>query len=196
MKLIIVRHGQTNFNELHQLDGRHETELTPLGKKQAGQLAEKLKGYKINKIFSSPLKRAIDTANIIIESNPVEEMILVPEFTEIDCGKTTGMTKAEIGTKFPELVSEWEKNTDPPFPEGESLRDVEKRAIPKLLEIIKNNPDSTVLISGHGSLNIALIGYFLEIPSALRFRLKQSNCCINEIDFNEEKIQVVKVNYF
>lgn len=196
-RLIITRHGQTNYNLQHKLDGQHDTKLTALGKKQAKKLAKTLKKFKLDRVYSSPLTRAVETAQYILKETVKENatnLEIVPEFSEIDCGSCTALTKKEIKKKFPKLVEEWEKNSDPPFPQGESLKDVEKRAIPVLKRIIEKNKGKTILISGHGSLNLAIIGCFLCIPHGLRFKIKQSNCCINEIELNGKDLKITKLN--
>lgn len=111
---------------------------------------------------------------------------------EIDCGECTGLTKDEVAEKFPKLIKEWDKNTDPPFPSGESLRDVEKRAIPIINDLISKYAGETILVSGHGSLNVAIIGHFLQIPLAWRFKLRQDNCCVNILEFKDNQLVFVR----
>ena len=191
-RLLIVRHGKTDSNCNHRLDGQSDSQLTEEGKKQCKHLKVKLKKYKIDCIYTSPLKRALQTAQIINEQN--KPMHIVNEFIEIDCGLCTGLTKQEIKKRFPKLVSEWKRNTDPPFPGGESLRDVEQRAIVKIKEILSEQKGKNILIVGHGALNVAIIGYFLKIPYGLRFKIKQDNCCLNEISIEDETFQIQKIN--
>lgn len=195
-KLIIIRHGRTDFNHGHKLDGQFDTQLTEEGLIQARNLAEYLKDERIDKIYSSPLTRAVKTAETVQRHHSKKvEIVIEPDFKEIDCGKCTGLTKDEIAVKFPELIKEWAKNTDPPFPGGESLRDVEKRAMPVVNKILADDKGKVILISGHGSLNLAILGYYLEIPHAIRFNIKQSNCCINEIEFSDNGFSINKINF-
>ena len=150
-------------------------------------LANKLANIKIDIILSSPLSRAIKTAQYIANKQPQKPDIKIKSYLkEIDCGTCTGLTKDEIQRQYPSLIVNWQNNTDPPFPKGESLKDVEARAIPNLIDILENNPNKTILLSGHGSLNIAIIGYFLKVPYGLRFKIHQSNCALNEIDFTSK----------
>lgn len=192
-RLIIIRHGKTKYNEKHLLDGQIDTQLTSEGLEQIDKLNKYLLSFEIDEIYSSPLSRAMKTVEKLAKEKEMKVSI-IEGFKEIDCGECSGLTKEEIISKFPNLPVEWKKNTDPPFPKGENLEDVENRAIPILLNILKKNIGKTVLISGHGSLNLALIGYFLKIPHGLRFKIKQSNCCVNELEIMEDDFRLIQLN--
>lgn len=194
-RVIIVRHGQTEYNRDHKLDGQFDTKLTDLGRDQARVLAEFLANEEIDITYSSPLSRSVDTADAITAHHPGIPYVQVDAFREIDCGKCTSLTQAEVKDQFPDLVAEWPKNTDPPFPGGESLKDVEARAVPTFIDIVNKNVGKTVLIVGHGALNIAILGHYLSIPHGLRFKLKQSNCCVNEIEIDEDDFKIIRINY-
>lgn len=186
--LLIVRHGQTNLNVQHRMDGQADTSLTQIGLNQIEKLSLFLSKYKIDCVYSSPLSRSLKTAEAIIKhQNTPLSVNLINDFREIDCGDCTGLTHDEVIQKFPRLSIEWSKNTDPPFPNGESLRDVEARAMPMIDQILSVDVGKTILISGHGSLNVAIIGHFLQIPPAIRFKLRQDNCCLNILEFNDKK---------
>lgn len=183
-KLIIVRHGQTEFNEAHKLDGQSDTKLTRLGLAQAEELSKRLSTIAFDVVYASPLQRSRLTAEAVLKNQSKKlNMQIESRLLEIDCGRCTGMTRAEIANEFPALVKEWGANTDSPFPDGESLKDVETRCIPLIEKIVASYRGGTVLVSGHGSLNKAVLGHYLQIPYGIRFKLKQSNCCINEIEF-------------
>jgi hypothetical protein len=186
--LLIVRHGQTNLNAQHRMDGQADTSLTQIGLDQIEKLSLFLSKYKIDCIYSSPLSRSSKTAEAIIKrQNTPLSVNKINNFREIDCGDCTGLTHDEVIQKFPQLSMEWGKNTDPPFPNGESLRDVEARAIPIIEQILSVDAGKTILISGHGSLNVAIIGHYLQMPPAIRFKLRQDNCCLNILEFNDKK---------
>lgn len=191
--LLIIRHGQTDLNLEHRMDGQGDTQLTEVGLRQAELLGDFLAKYKIDSVYSSPLSRAIKTAGTVIERQSGNLKVnTVDNFREIDCGECTGLTRGEVEAKFPELIKEWSKNTDPPFPGGESLRNVDTRALPVVFDILAKHPGRTVLISGHGSLNVAIIGHFLQIPPALRFKIRQDNCCVNILEFEGDKLNFVR----
>lgn len=186
--LLIIRHGQTNLNLQHRMDGQADTLLTQTGLDQIEKLSLFLSKYKIDCVYSSPLSRSLKTAETIIKhQNTTLSINKINDFREIDCGDCTGLTHTEVIQKFPQLSIEWDKNTDPPFPNGESLRDVEARAMPIIEQILSVDAGKTILISGHGSLNVAIIGHYLQMPPAIRFKLRQDNCCLNILEFDDKK---------
>lgn len=191
--LLIVRHGQTTFNVKHRMDGQKDTALTKAGVRQAEKLSTFLSTYSIDRIYSSPLSRSVITAEAVAtHQDKVSTIEKIDDFREIDCGECTGLTRSEVAQTFPKLVEEWGKNTDPPFPNGESLRDVAARALPIVHRILSENAGKTILISGHGTLNAAIIGHYLHIPPAIRFTLRQDNCCLNVLEFNDKELVFVR----
>lgn len=194
-RLILVRHGETDSNKEERLDGQHETILTSKGIKQIKALSQELSSEKIDIFLVSPFERTQKTAEIIKKHHVEAKIKTVSEFKEIDCGICTLMKRDDVISKYPELYKGWIELTDPRFPGGENLEDVEKRCIPKLNEIIKGNPGKTILLVGHGSLNNCILGYYLRIPYGLRFKIEQSNCCINEILIKENDFTIKKINH-
>ena len=193
MKLILVRHGETIANSQFRLDGQYDTELSEKGEKQIQLLSKFLKKVHIDRIFCSPLRRSKKTALAIAKHrniSPIERK----ELLEIDCGACTMMKRSEVIKKYPSLVKGWKDNTDPPFPEGESLRDVESRVMPFIKELVSKFQNETILISGHGSLNVCILGYYLNIKPGLRFKIKQDNCAINILSFNKSDFSIDAVN--
>ena len=198
VKVYLVRHGQTTYNKEHKLDGQEDTKLINQGIKQTKQLANYLSDVVFDVAYCSTLSRSSETLEILSQRCKIKKEIKLSEFKEIDCGLCTGLTKEEIAKKFPKLIEEWKLNTDPPFPEGESLEMVEKRAIPKFLEVISENNINNILIVGHGTLNVAIIGYLLGVVKhGLRFKIKQNNCCLNEIEiFDSGDFRINRINYY
>ncbi len=191
--LFLTRHGQTEWNFEHKLDGQEDTQLTAKGIKQAQQLATHLKKEHIDAIICSPLSRSKKTAEMISDQvkAPIHEY---KELIEIDCGKCTGRTKKEIKDIFPKLIKEWDEDTDPQFPNGENMQDVENRVVPIFKKIVEQFKGKTIVMVGHGTVNLAFIGQLLEIPPAVRFKISQSNCCINEIHFSNEDFSIKSIN--
>lgn len=194
-RLLIIRHGETDSNKAGKLDGQSETKLTEEGIYQAKALAELLKNEKIDVVYSSPLNRAKETAKIVLGYQNNININLEPLLKEIDCGTCTLMMRDDVVKKFPKLVEEWNNLSDPVFPKGENLRDVQQRVMPFIRQIVKAYVGKTILISGHGTINRAILGAFLEIPAGLCWKLDQSNCCLNEIIFKDGDFIVKKINY-
>jgi len=149
MKLIIVRHGRTLSNEQGIIQGHSNSQLSELGKEQARKLAERLKSEKIDLIFSSDLDRARHTAEEvarIIKANVIPTRLL----RERNFGSIEGRKREEFeGQDFYN------------FPTCEKDDSIMKRAR-EFLDSIKKYKDKTILIVGHGGINIALIANLLE----------------------------------
>ena len=96
--IYIVRHGQTDWNKLGKIQGHTDIELNDLGEKQALSIKEKLKDVKFDKVFSSPLKRAFKTAQIIYDGEIVSDNRLKERYN----GELEGKTKSEIKA-FPDF---------------------------------------------------------------------------------------------
>lgn len=118
VKLLLARHGETTWDHEKRLSGQSEVSLSSKGKEQAKILGIYIKEhYTIDMFFSSKLKRSIQTANITSKVIK-KEFQQVKEFNDIDCGETTGMNRKELQENYPELLLEWEKDTDPLFQMG------------------------------------------------------------------------------
>lgn len=165
--LILLRHGQSQWNLENRFTGFHDVELSELGRdeaKQAGQHIAKA-GIHIDQVFTSTLKRAIATAEIAMREAGQEaalaEIIKHDDLRERDYGDLTGLNKAETAQKFgEEQVHIWRRSYDVPPPNGESLQDVvEKRVRPYYETIIKSQIDAgkNVLVAAHGNSLRALL---------------------------------------
>jgi len=136
MRLIVVRHGETEENKKGLMQGHTPGTLSELGKKQARTLGEKLANEKIDAIYSSDLARAYDTAKIIAKNLPGIPLITDEALREIDCSPYTGGKDAEI---------DW--NNRPP--EMESRIQIMKRIRKFLARIQKQHPNESLLIVTH-----------------------------------------------
>ncbi|HWY79585.1 MAG TPA: histidine phosphatase family protein [Candidatus Sulfotelmatobacter sp.] len=151
-KIFIVRHGQDEDNAKLILNGRRDTPLTDLGKQQAETVATKLKGYKIDVIYSSPLKRAFETAQIIAHKLGIKEVIPNNDMLERDFGILTGKPIADIPKYATNILPTNRVNY---FLEAEGAEDfptLYKRGEKVLEDIRKKHPDEIVLVVAHGDI--------------------------------------------
>jgi 2,3-bisphosphoglycerate-dependent phosphoglycerate mutase len=154
-KLVCIRHGQSLWNKENKFTGWVDIDLSEQGKEEAKKAAELLKEYKFDMVFTSVLKRAINTASIILEYNSSKPTIVRDKaLNERYYGDLQGLNKAEIGEKVgAEQLHIWRRSYDVAPPEGESLKDTQDRVIPyfesEILPMIKSGKE--VLISAHGN---------------------------------------------
>ena len=163
-KLVLLRHGQSQWNLENRFTGWKDVPLTEKGINEANNAGHLLKKHniKIDKVFSSVLERANKTAEIAIKASEIENLHkngkLIYEkdqnLNERDYGDLVGLNKAETADKFgKEQVHIWRRSYDTPPPNGESLKDVVDRVSPYFTETIQPHilNKKNVLIAAHGN---------------------------------------------
>lgn len=162
-RLLMVRHGNTTGNSAARFWGQTDVALSTAGKSQAQRLADRLAGEKIDAIYSSQLRRAKATAEIIASRHQME-VVTCPELLEINFGEVEGLTFAEIGQRYPELVSGW-PTRDPSlrFPGGESISDLDRRVSKFPGRLKAHDTEETVLVVAHSGVLRLLVCHLLKI---------------------------------
>jgi 2,3-bisphosphoglycerate-dependent phosphoglycerate mutase len=152
-KLFVFRHAETTDNKNHIFSGWRNPELTPKGDEQAQEIAEQLKKEKINYAFTSHLVRAKDTLNIVLENHPDVPVFVDDRLIERCYGLLQGKSKTKVAKKRPEWFAKVHRGYDFPPPEGESLKMVEKRTMPFLMQLGEwlTQNKGNVAISCHGN---------------------------------------------
>tara|TARA_B100000131_G_scaffold145744_1_gene141784 strand:- start:327 stop:962 length:636 start_codon:yes stop_codon:yes gene_type:complete len=161
--LILIRHGQSIYNLENRFTGWKDVDLTDKGINEAKNASILLKNYSIDIAFTSKLKRAQNTLNIILEnlnlSIPITQNI---SLNERDYGDLVDQNKAEASVKYgADQVQIWRRSYDVPPPNGESLKDTYDRCIPYFKSILSN--DKNIIISAHGNSIRAIVKYLLNI---------------------------------
>lgn len=163
-RLILVRHGQTDWNLTKRIQSYTDVPLNEVGRSQTQQVTIKLKDIKIDVIYSSPLSRAYESAKIIAQYHKGIEIIKEPALTEINMGEWEGMFTKEAKEKIPEC-RQWLEN---PFsvtpPSGESVSDLKKRVISKLNQIINSSQDKTICLVAHQMTNTIIKCHYQNLP--------------------------------
>ena len=176
--LVLLRHGQSEWNLQNRFTGFKDVDLTALGEEEAEKAGELLAkaNIKFDQVFSSTQKRANRTADIALKKagqhELFESMIRHDDLRERDYGDLTGLDKDETRAKYgDEQVHIWRRSYDTPPPGGECLQDVvEKRVRPYYEAHIKPmiDDDKNVLIAAHGnSLRAMLIILGAETPETI-----------------------------
>lgn len=166
--LILVRHGESEWNLQNRFTGWIDVDLSPKGIEEAHMAGKKLKetGYKIDAVFTSALKRAIRTTEIILKELGIDSMPYEKDqaLNERHYGDLQGLNKDEIGRKYGmEQLKIWRRSYDVAPPGGESLKDTQNRVLPYYSKMIEPllRQGKNVLISAHGNSLRALV-MFLE----------------------------------
>ncbi|HEX9061454.1 MAG TPA: alpha-ribazole phosphatase [Clostridia bacterium] len=183
MKLFFIRHGQTDWNVKGRMQGSFDSELNNTGINQAEELAKKLleSNYKFSKIYSSTLKRAVKTAQILCKALNLEH-IQLKGLEEINLGQWEGLTWEEVKEKFPEEYAKWYENRRyTRSPGGESYQDMLDRVLEAINKIINGN-DRNVAIVTHGGVIMCLQCYITNTPYNEMRKFKVDNTSILELD--------------
>jgi probable phosphoglycerate mutase len=194
--IFLIRHGQTERNLERRITGQEDSDLTPLGIKQAELTGQYLKKYNITSIYSSDLNRAYNTALIIgerINKKPIKDERL----RENNLGLWKDFTIEEIQKKRAELALAGFKREEITPPGGENTYDHIKRVMNFLNELLNIKKGGNIAIVGHSGTNKILISYINNAPIDQYYNIDQSNCCINKIEYdnNEKKFKIITINF-
>jgi len=167
-KLIIVRHGQSEWNAQNRFTGWVDVELAPKGIEEAKKAGEKLKGYRFDKAFTSALKRAQNTLAQILEVTGQTDLEVVKNeaLNERMYGDLQGMDKDEARAQFgEEQVHIWRRSFDSPPPGGESLKGTADRVLPYFEKVIvpELKAGKDIIIAAHGNSLRALIMHLEQL---------------------------------
>tara|TARA_B100001029_G_scaffold74458_1_gene60825 strand:- start:2712 stop:3320 length:609 start_codon:yes stop_codon:yes gene_type:complete len=162
--LILVRHGQSEWNEKNLFTGWKDPQLTQKGVDEAINAGNELKqaGYSFDKMFTSDLFRAQETGRIILEQMGTPSIITIKDqcLNERNYGDLAGLNKDEARKKWGnDQVHEWRRSFDIQPPGGESLKDTAERVLPYFKEnvIPELEKGSNILIAAHGNSLRALV---------------------------------------
>jgi broad specificity phosphatase PhoE len=178
-RILLVRHGTTEFNETDRLQGRMDNPLNDKGRAEAERLATRLKNEPIDAAFSSPLKRALETASIINRFHGCP-LNIVDEFSEIDLGDWEGQNYGRVRERFPEVHQRWISDPDFPAPGGESFSAVCARAHSGLEKALHNGCRD-ILITGHASVNRAILASLLGLAPAQARVFRTGNAALSRL---------------
>lgn len=162
-EIILVRHGETAENAREIFRGRLDVELNQTGRRQAQLLSAHLKALKVESIYSSPLKRALQTARCIARPHHLD-VRLVQELVDFSYGNWEGLTQEQAKRNHPELYDRWIRSPQRvKMPCGERLSQVKRRASQAINKVL--NHDRCILVSHRVPLKVLICG-LLELPNS------------------------------
>jgi broad specificity phosphatase PhoE len=183
-RVFIVRHGATVLSAEDRFAGVTDVQLSEEGREQARRLAERLRDEKIAAVYASPLGRTVETARILAAPHNLQVQTC-DGFREISHGHWEGMKRREVEEKFPDEMAEWEKDPYTFAPEGgESGLAVTARALPALIDLVREHPGENILIVSHKATIRLLLSSLLGFdPRRYRDNLDQKPAALNIVDF-------------
>src|ERR1700737_4898509 len=185
-RVFMVRHGATILSAEDRFAGATDVPLSDEGREQTRRLAERLSRERIAAVYASPLGRTIETAQILAAPHKLDVQAR-EGLREISHGRWEQMTRREVEEKFPEEAAEWEKDpyTFAPLG-GESGLAVTARALPALIELVREYPGKNILIVSHKATIRLLLSSLLGFdPRGYRDNLDQKPAALNIVDFKD-----------
>jgi 2,3-bisphosphoglycerate-dependent phosphoglycerate mutase/probable phosphoglycerate mutase len=168
-RLVLLRHGQTDYNVGGRMQGHLDSMLTETGVEQAASVAPEIARLVPDRLISSDLQRAVDTADLVSAACglPVK---FDARLRETHLGEWQGRTVAEIEDGWPGAIATWRSDPGWAPPGGESRIEVVRRSLPVVEELDEEyaagEPDTTVVLVAHGGLIAGLVCGLLALPTA------------------------------
>jgi probable phosphoglycerate mutase len=183
MKLIAIRHGETEWNVQSREMGQLDSPLTDRGVLQASAIAKRLSGCRFEALYSSDLGRAIRTAQII-SSATGREPLLDAGLRERNMGIFQGLTKAEMSAQFPQEYADYRRiGHTYRIPQGESGQERLGRSVRVLTEIAMRHVDQTVVVVTHGGFLMGFFEHVLGMTPGNGSRFRRQNAAFNSFRY-------------
>jgi broad specificity phosphatase PhoE len=192
-KLILARHGETAWNVEKVFRGRADVNLDEVGIKQAQLLGKYLSNWELEAIYSSPIKRALDTANIVARYQGVAVRI-AEGLIDFDYGEWQSLPEQEVKRLYPAVFNEWHKSPHKVrMPGGESLEDVRRRAVEVVKDILSRHRNNLLLVS-HRVVVKVLICYLLGLDNSHFWDISQDVGGITVFDYADGRFVLTRHN--
>jgi broad specificity phosphatase PhoE len=186
----LIRHAEPDASVRGRCYGSLDAGLSPAGREQAARLAERLNAAPFAALYSSPRRRAIETAQAIGPNVSV-----VPEFRELGFGDFEGRIYDEIAATHPDLYRQWmEAPTTVHFPNGESFTEMRKRVLASYRALLAQHAGSIIGIVAHGGVARIILADALGMPDENIFRIAQRYGALNLIRYLDGYASVELVN--
>lgn len=195
-QIYMIRHGQTDSNVRHTCLGHKDIPLNDTGQQQVRELTEKLRGQHFDALYTSPLQRALQTAEPILQTHPGLTMTMSYALIERDYGQWDDLTFDEIKAREPQRFEEWKQNwTGFQLPGGESAGQVHERIGKALDHILAQHEGQTVAIVSHLGAIRHMISYLLELAVEDSWHFTADNCGIAIIETGKRNTVLKALNW-
>jgi broad specificity phosphatase PhoE len=194
-RIILVRHGQTEWNRVERFRGRADVPLNETGLAQAEVTGKRIAAeWRPMAVYSSPLERAVRTAEAIAGHFDLPVQVH-PNLIDIDYGQWQGLTPDEVREQWPKMIDDWyNKPASIRIPGGETLEELRSRSLSAIDELVKRHDGQTIVVVGHTVINrIILIGV-LGLGNDRFWRLRQDTCAINSFEAKGDDFTLISLN--
>ena len=200
-RIILIRHGQTEWNRVERFRGRADVPLNTVGLAQAEATGKRVASdassseeWRPVSVYSSPLARAVKTAEAIARHFDLPVQIH-PGVADIDYGAWQGLTPDEVKERWPEALCAW--YTAPHtahIPGGEILDDLRARGMAAVNELAARHAAQTLVLVGHTVINRIILLGVLGLGNDHFWRLRQDTCAINIFDVDTQAVEFTLVS--
>jgi broad specificity phosphatase PhoE len=192
--VILVRHGETEWNRREIFRGRADVELNERGREQAKALGAALDRRSIDVVYSSPLSRAVETAEAITGPHGMSVEI-EDAFIDFHYGTWQGLPHDEVRQRYPDMYHDWvERPHTVRMDGGESLRMVRRRAMQALMRVVDRHQDETVVVVAHRVVNKVMLCAVLELDNSHFWRIRQDTCALNVFEWSDGRFLIRLLN--
>jgi len=194
-RIILVRHGQTEWNRVERFRGRADVPLNNTGIAQAEATGKRIAAEWLPvAVYTSPLSRSVKTAEAIAGHHNLEVQPH-PGLIDIDYGQWQGLSPEEVLQRWPEEIDAWYNRPHlASIPGGESLGELRTRLIPTVKELTDRHPGETIVLVGHTVINRIILLGVLSLGNDRFWRIRQDTCAINVFEVDGDEFTLVSLN--
>jgi probable phosphoglycerate mutase len=193
-RIILVRHGETDWNATGHIQGHSDTPLNAVGRTQAQRVARHLASEPVRALYSSDLARAFETATIIGQTLGLT-VVTSRRLRERQYGAWEGLTAADIQARYPEQFAEWRaRSTDFAPPQGETRAQLLARALAELQPIAGRHVGEVVAVVTHGGFCYVLINHILGSVDGDSREFTFGNASIHKLEVTGNRWSVLSMN--
>jgi len=194
VRMIFVRHAQTEWNRLGRYQGCIDTHLSQVGRAQASALAERLRETEFAAVYSSHMARAVETAEAVAGPRGLP-LVQDRALAEVCHGKWEGLTVDEVEERFPELVAIRRRSPERAVePEGESLFQVRDRALNIFAELLQRHEGESLLMVGHDAPTKMILLDALGLGPESFWKLRFTSTGVSEMIADGPERRIIRIN--
>jgi len=194
VEIILVRHGETEWNASQVFRGRADVPLNTNGLRQAERLGEYLGSTKLDIVYSSPLRRAVATAQAIAGPQGLEVNV-VDNLTDFDYGEWQGLSLGEVRERYPELYRDWQDTPEQVrMPGGETLAEVRARAMPFVEDAVMRCGEGRICFVSHRVVAKVLICALLGLNDSHFWNIRLDTAGITRFSCGDGRVVVTAHN--
>jgi len=188
---VLLRHGDTPLSREKRFSGVGDARLNKTGAAQARAVARRLRTRGIGAVVSSPLRRALQTAEVAAAALDLP-MLVDKDLRETDFGAWEGLTFAEALARWPDLVAAWLADPSVAPPGGESFADTALRVQHARDRLLARRPGGTILVVSHVTPIKTLVRLALQAPPSALHRMHLDSACLSELDWYQDGPAVLR----